>query len=412
MLNKKVVFIFAIIIFALSATATYIYFSKFSKNAPLTTNYKPPVAGDPNTDNTSGTPTEECPMNGKLYSAAQKAKWEKRRVLGVMVENSLDARPQSGLNSSDVLYETVAEAGITRFLNIFYCDDAKILGPVRSARIYFLNLIRGYGDHPLYAHVGGANTPGPADALGTIRELGWTGYNDMDQFNVPYPGYYRDYDRLPNRATEHTMYTGTDKLWKIAAEKRKLSNVDEDGKAWNEDWKPWKFTDEASEGKRGDVAKINYGFWSNHLSSDYTVQWDYDKAENIYKRINGGQPHLDKNTNKQLEAKNVVVVFAEELPANDGYPGGHLLYDIIGSGEGLLFNNGQATEITWKKPKEEDMMRFYDKSGKEIALVRGKIWVSILRKENKVSYGDETTESTPATKKTTTAPKKEVEDVE
>lgn len=383
MLSRNLVLLFAVIVFLLSSVASYLFFSQYYQSETT----KPTVNADETGQTVSAlNGTEECPTNGKLYSAAQRKKWEARRILGVMVENSLDARPQSGLNNSDVIYEAVAEGGITRFLNIFYCDDAKILGPVRSARIYFVNLLRGYGANPLYAHVGGANTPGPADALGEIRELGWNTYNDMDQFGVPFPNYYRDYDRLPNRATEHTMYTKTDLLWKFAKEKRKLSNVDEDGKAWNEKWKPWKFADEAPAEKRGEITKINYGFWNNGLSSQYTVQWDYTKADNTYRRSNGGQPHMDKNTNTQLEAKTVITVFAEESPANDGYAGGHLLYDIIGSGEGYIFSNGNADTITWKKPKAEEMMRFYDKTGKEIALVRGKIWISIIPTGNKVDF--------------------------
>lgn len=396
--------------FLLSSTASYLYFSKGSESAN-TSNYKAPTTTADGTSIADENGTEVCPTNGKYYSAAQKQKWEGRRILGVMVENSVDARPQSGLNNADVIYEIVAEGGITRFLNIFYCNDSKILGPVRSARIYFLALIRGYGENPLYAHVGGANHPGPADALGTINEIGWGGYNDLDQFNTPFPNYYRNYDRLPGVATEHTMYTDTEKLWKFAKEKRKLSNVDEDGKAWNAKWKPWKFKDEASLDKRGNVSKINYGFWSNNLGSDFTVQWDYNKTENSYKRSNGGEPHIDKNTGEQLEAKNVIIVKANESPANDGYLGGHLLYDIIGKGDAIIFNNGQEIKGTWKKADEEDMMRFYDAAGKELELVRGKIWISVLPLENKVTTGDQAA-AAPETKKTTTAPKKSAVDAE
>ncbi|KXK09822.1 MAG: putative lipoprotein YerB precursor [Microgenomates bacterium OLB23] len=303
--------------------------------------------------------------------------------MGVMIENHLESRPQSGLSSADTIYEFVAEGGITRFLTIFYCKDARYVGPVRSARVYFIDMIRGYGNNPLYVHVGGANHPGKADALGMISKLKWAGYNDMNQFSVPFPVFARDYERLPGVATEHTMYSSTQKLWKYAAEKRKLTEEDEDGVKWNEDFTPWKFKD-GKAAAAPTATKISYDFWQGR--ADYSVSWAYDSATNTYKRSQNGKPHEDKNNKKQLYAYNVVVASLVESPANDGYPGGHLLYKTLGSGKALIFQNGEVIEGTWKKPKEEDMMRFYDEKGKEIELVRGLTWVSAIPQGNEVAY--------------------------
>lgn len=329
--------------------------------------------------------TEICPLNGLFYSKSQKSLWEKRRPLGIMVENHTEARPQSGLSLADIVYEVVAEGGITRFLAIYYCQDADYVGPVRSARIYFMKLLQEYGEFPLYAHVGGANTPGPADALGEIRDLGWINYNDLNQFSVPFPNYWRDYERLPNRATEHTVYTSTKKLWQYAATKRGLTNVDEDGNEWNKNFIPWQFKDDEKNNNRGLLTNITFTFWDNN-ASDYSVKWQYDKVINSFKRFNGGAPHLDKNTGRQIEAKNIVIVFADELPANDGYEGGHLLYDIVGKGKGVVFQDGKAIDVNWEKDKETERMTFRDKNGEEISFVRGQIWIEILPTGNKVNY--------------------------
>ncbi|NTU46853.1 DUF3048 domain-containing protein [Candidatus Roizmanbacteria bacterium] len=329
--------------------------------------------------------TEACPLNGGLYSKTQMQKWEKRRPLGVMIENHTEARPQSGLSSADVVYEAVAEGGITRFLSVYYCEDAKFVGPVRSARMYFLQLLEGYGNNPLYAHVGGANTPGDADALGTIEDLGWAGYNDLNQFSVPFPYFWRDYDRLPDRATEHTMYSETAKLWDFASKKRELTNVDAKGIAWNANFTPWTFKDDAINAERGTVTDVSFGFWDASISS-YGVKWHYDKTSNSYKRENGGAPHVDKNTNKAIEVKNVIVVFAKESPANDGYEGGHILYKVVGSGDGLLFQDGTSQKISWSKSKATSMMTFSDAAGKDVKLTRGKLFVEILPIGNKVTY--------------------------
>ncbi|MFA9288909.1 MAG: DUF3048 domain-containing protein [Weeksellaceae bacterium] len=382
MLNKKVAIIVLIFAFVVTSFGSYKYFS----TRVDTSGYDKPDVGDPNSAENTGPKTEPCPLNGELFSKSQRARWEKRRPLGIMVQNNVEARDQSGLSEADVIHEVVAEGGITRFLAMYYCQEPKIVGSVRSARMYFVRLLQGFGDQPLYGHVGGANTPGPADALGEIKDMGWYGTNDMDQFAVPFPNYWRDYDRLPGRATEHTMYTNTQKLWEYAAKSRDFTNVDPDGDAWDAAWEPWKFVDSAVEAKRGTVSKITYGFWDNSLGSDYTVQWDYDKATNSYKRTNGGAPHLDLNTEKQLEAKNVITVLADESPANDGYEGGHLLYDVIGEGDAYIFHNGEVIEGSWEKPEAEDMMRFYDESGDEIAMVRGQIWISVLPTGNEVDY--------------------------
>lgn len=382
MISKKLTIIIAAVVFLIAGAGSYYY---FSQQVDLS-GYKGPVPADTSQlPEDSGPKTEPCPMNGALYSKAQRKIWESRRPLGVMIENHTDARPQSGLSFADIVYEAVAEGGITRFLAIYYCKDANPIGPVRSARMYFLETLQEYGDKPLYAHVGGANTPGPADALGEIQDLGWDQYNDLNQFGVPFPYYYRDYERLPNVATEHTMYAATSKLWEFAKNKRKLSNVDEDGKAWDSDFVLWKFKDDAPSAKRGSTSKVNLYFWQQY--NDFNVQWKYDKVTNTYKRVNGGNPHLDKDTGKQIAVKNVVIVMAEESAANDGYENGqHLLYDLTGSGDAYIFQNGKAIKGSWKKNSPESRMVFTDPSGEEISFVRGQIWVEIVPTGNKITY--------------------------
>lgn len=379
-MNQKTVIVIGVVLYLVSGIASYAYFSGQSSSPAAT---DAPVTAKTGSGADSAPKTEECPLNGAMYSKSQRAKWEKRRPMGVMIENSLDARPQSGLSSADIVYEMVAEGGITRFLSMFYCQDADTVGPVRSARIYFIRLLQGYGQYPLYAHVGGANTPGPADALGEIRDLEWGNYNDLNQFAVPFPNFWRDYDRLPGVATEHTMYTDTTKLWKYAKDSRKLTNVDEEGISWDEGFTPWKFQEDAK--SKGKVASISYGFWDQSTST-YGVSWSYDPESNVYMRVNGGKPHQDKNTGKQLAAKNVIVMLAEESPANDGYPGGHLLYDVTGSGDAYIFQNGQAVEGSWSKKDFEDPLVFEDSKGNEIKMVRGQVWVSIIPTGNKVTF--------------------------
>jgi hypothetical protein len=185
-MNKKVIIFLGLLLFVIS---TYISYALFAEEGAGNFKSSIPSKQAGSTSTLQSSPdepkTEECPINGELLPKSFRSIWEGRRPMGVMIENHHDARPQSGLSDADVIYEAVAEGGITRFLAVFYCKDAKLIGPVRSARVYFIHMLAEYGDNPLYPHVGGANTPGPADALGLIRKIDWDGYNDMNQFVFP-----------------------------------------------------------------------------------------------------------------------------------------------------------------------------------------------------------------------------------
>lgn len=379
-MSKKLETIFILVfVYILSSAVSYFLFSASPlKNiaSPV-----PPPATKSNGEvvfDTTLPKTEPCPLNGALYSKQQKDWWEDHRPLGIMIENHEDSRPQSGINEADVVYEAVAEGGITRTLNIFYCQAPVQVGPVRSARTYFLDFISEYGDSPLYAHVGGANTPGPADALGQIEDYGWAGYNDLNQFSIGFPTFWRDYNRLGHvTATEHTMYSTTDKLWKFAAVDRKLTNVDKNGDSWDVGFKPYAFKDDPALSERPATQVVHVEFWEGYKA--YFVDWTYDKATNKYLRKNGGVAQIDKDTNQQLYAKNVIVVFMSERHANDGYEGNvHLLYNDKGSGKAIVFMDGKEVKATWSKASRTGRTIIKDSSGNEVKFTRGKLWFEIL----------------------------------
>jgi len=324
-----------------------------------------------------------CPLNGALYSNEQKKWWEKHRPLGVMIENHLDARPQSGINAADITYEVVAEGGITRTLNVYYCQDAGIVGPVRSARTYFLDYISEYGAYPLYAHVGGANTPGPANALGQIGDYGWSQYNDLNQFSIGFPTYRRDESRLGREvATEHTMYSTTGKLWAVGV-KRGLTDKDKEGDSWDDTFVPYSFKKEAPASSRPATQTIHLDFWND---TSYSVDWIYRRESNDYARKNGGVAHMDRNTNEQLTAKNLVVLFMRKSHANDGYEdNAHMLYGTKGTGKALVYMDGEEIKATWKKKDREARTILTDNKGDEIEFNPGKIWFEIQPLDGEVT---------------------------
>jgi hypothetical protein len=320
-----------------------------------------------------------------MFTKAERQIWEKRRPLTVMIENHAESRPQSGLSRADVVYEAVAEGGITRFLAVFYCGAAEevTLGPVRSARTYFMDFASEYGDYPLYAHVGGANVPGPTNALGQIGDYGWlTKGNDMNQFSIGFPVFWRDYERIGHPvATEHTMYSTTEKLWEVAS-KRGLNAVDDEGNKWDANFDEWEFKDDEKTDARGDVNKISFGFWAN--TPDYDVTWEYKKEDNQYLRFNDSQPHKDLNNDTQIQAKTVIIQFMKEKGPIDAEK--HMLYTTTGVGKALIFQDGKVVEGNWTKEKRQSRTKFTDKSGKEILLNRAPVWIEIVPAGGEVKY--------------------------
>ncbi len=390
--NRKKIFFLALAglgLYFLSAGISYAFFSYVkTPPSPIISPLPLPSGESKFRVDLSAPKTEMCPLNGKMSTKEEKNIWSKRRPLTVMIENHKDSRPQSGLSSADVVYEAVAEGGITRFLAIFYCGvsalDAQV-GPVRSARTYFLDFASEYGDFPLYAHVGGANTPGKANALGQIGDYGWLRKgNDLNQFSIGFPTFWRDYERLDHPvATEHTMYSTTDKLFAVA-EKRGLTNVDENGVPWDKNFSPWEFKEDAKEDKRG-IKSPGFSFWKGY--SDYDVKWEYDPLTNDYKRINGGIPQKDRNNEAEIRGKVIAVVFMKESRANDGYEGNlHLLYGTKGNGKALVFQDGQVVEGTWDKKDRQSRMIFRDLKGEKIKFNRGQIWIEVLPAGSEVIY--------------------------
>lgn len=380
MTKQNIITVFiAVAVYLISAGLSYFAFSNFapSKKTASVPSQTPAGAGQLVFDEKKPR-TEACPLNGALYSKEQKKWWEKHRPLGIMIENHESAKPQSGISFADVVYEIVAEGGITRFLNVYYCQDAGFVGPVRSARTYFLDFISEYGSFPLYAHVGGANQPGPADALSQIEDYEWGGYNDMNQFSIGFPTFWRDYNRLGHpTSTEHTMYSTTQKLWDFAKNSRKLSNLDKEGDSWDQNFVSYSFKDDAAASDRPVAQKAHFEFWSS--ASLYFVDWIYDKASNFYKRVNGGKPHIDLDTKKQLTAKNLVVLFMVERNAFDGYENNiHLLYGTRGTGKAVVFRDGKKVEATWRKDRRTARTLLFDLNGEPIKFNRGLIWFSIL----------------------------------
>ncbi len=389
--NKKLIYIIiGLILYIISAVGSYAFFSNGTKQqqqqqtqVALQTAQKKQGEFDALTFNRSAPKTQPCPLSGVLYGQDQATWWQGHRPLGVMIENEVDARPQSGISFADVTYEAIAEGGITRTMNVYYCQDAGIVGPVRSARTYFLDYISEYGAYPLYAHVGGANTPGPANALGQIDDYGWGSYNDLNQFAIGYPVYWRDETRQGHPvATEHTMYSTTTKLWDYAKANRGLSDVDKSGQSWDTSFVKYSFKDDSpAANPTAQSITVPFGGYN-----DYIVNWKYDKNTDSYLRDDGGAPHIDRDTNKQLTAKDVIVLFETLRSADDGYENNlHNLYGTLGTGRAYIFMDGKEIKGTWKKATRTARTQIFDATGSEVQFNRGHMWFELAATDDKIT---------------------------
>jgi hypothetical protein len=399
-MNKKTLSVF-FMSYLISAVVSFAVFSWTSPNQGLDSSGSDTASGDQD-DQTAlsallqiepGEPKDQtCPLNGALYTKTEQKAWATRRPLAVMIENSPDARPQSGLSQADIVFEAMAEGGVTRFMGMFYCAVQKYdttLAPVRSARTYFIDWASGF-NRPLYVHVGGANIPGPADALGQISSYGWSLENDVNQFSVGYPTFVRNANRLDGKdiATEHTMETTTEKLWTVGV-KREWTNLSPQMKLgkkiiepqeWLDGYRQWKFL--ATPMAVGDTKTISYEFWDGY--SQYAVKWEYDATTDSYKRVMAGEPHVDLNNSEQIMAKNVVVLLTREKGPIDELK--HLLYTTTGTGNALIFRNGTVEKGSWSKKDRESQLVFTDRKGKEIEFVPGMIWISVADTDTEVTY--------------------------
>jgi len=398
-MNKKLSFILLLVgLYLLSTGASYAVFGFIQKGSASKIVTPTPQGG---TDKGSRFPVltgpkdQICPLTGAKFTQTEKDLWSQRRPLVVMIENHEESRPQSGLGRADVVYEAVAEGAITRLMAVFYCGNAAYslkddydIGPVRSARTYFLDWASEYSDYPLYNHVGGAGqcndpTVDPrAKALCQIEKYGWKNKetkSDLDQFALGFKICRREPDRIGHPvATEHSMYCSTFALWQTAAE-RKLTNVNYKGVAWDKSFRSWVFKDDAP--SSGSVSP-EFEFWKDY--KQYAVRWDYDKVTNVYKRLNGGQPHIDFNTQEQITSKNVVIQFTKEQGPVDEHK--HLLYTTSRTGRALIFQDGLVIEGKWSKQSRTERTLFFDGKGKEVKFDRGPIWIEILPTTGTVNY--------------------------
>lgn len=269
----------------------------------------------------------------------------KQPVTAIMLENSPDARPQSGLKESGVVFEAVAEGGITRFLALYQESKPALVGPVRSLRMYYVDWLASF--NASVAHVGGS-----AAALAEVRN---GTYRDIDQFfNAG------TYWRATDRYAPHNVYTS-------------FENLDELNKS--KGYTESNFTGftrkDSTAAEVPTATSINVSISSALYNSSYA----YDGASNTYVRSQGGAPHTDREAG-QIAPRTVIVMKAPtQLVMEDGY---REQITTVGSGQAYIFQDGTVQEVTWNKASKGDQILFKDTAGADIPLARGQTWITVV----------------------------------
>ena len=348
--RKAQITILAILLIGVAATAGYVLFAGGGSTvSTASTNTSP-------TNTIDAEKSTRRAIDGVLVPVSKANYYP----VGVVVENLVAARPQAGLNEANLVYETLVEGGITRFLVVFAAGrDVQKIGPVRSARDVHLDLANELDF--LFVHAGGSPT--------ALQALQSSSINDFNQFfHNQY--FFHDAERQKTKAIEHTLYTSAELLARALR--------DTDGPLVGH-FDPWLFTDDAPISQRPVEEKtITIDF----SSFNYKVGYTYLRESNEYKRFLAEQPHLMEN-GKEILAKNVVVQYAPTTLADEK---GRLTIDMIGEGAAVVFQNGKAINATWKKASKSERTRFFDEAGEEIRFIAGPTWVEVLPNDREVTY--------------------------
>ncbi len=278
------------------------------------------------------------------------------RPVAVMVENSPEARPQSGLTKADLVYEVLAEGDITRFVAVYQSDaTAEAIGPVRSMRPYFLEL--GMGLDALIVHAG--RSP---EVTSILKK------QQVDNFDEVYNGGDGKYNwRDKSRKAPHNLYTRIDNI-RQGAEKKKYR------KTWTDPQLLFGSSGEST------VAATPFQKVKIHYYNGYYVTYSTDSGKGTFLRSMAGNAHVDRESEEQIAANNVIICFAKHEVLDKV---GRRSVDVNGPGSGFLLQNGKYIGITWEKKNGAIRAMV---AGEELPFVPGNTWIQFVPEGAKIEW--------------------------
>jgi hypothetical protein len=274
-----------------------------------------------------------------------------RPITGVVIENTPEARPQSGLIDAGVVFEAMEEGGITRNLAFYQAGTPELVGPIRSLRMHHIDWALGFDSS--VAHVGGSG-----EAIERARAT--PSFRDLDQMKFT-SSFFRSSDRY----APHNVYSRMKTLRALGIEEGFIKS---DFDSIKRQSKPKNIVPT--------ITTIDIPF----SSKIYSVEYRYEPVTNSYRRYLAGNPHKDRENEKHISPAVVVVLkagFSRDVH-------GHSIYQTTAGGEAVIFQNGQQQQATWSKSSPFNQLIFTDSSNKEIGLNPGQTWIEVVPNDMKV----------------------------
>ena len=279
----------------------------------------------------------------------------KTRPYAVMINNNHAAWPQCGLKDAYLVYEIVAEGGITRMMALYKDKLPEKIGSVRSARHYFIDYAE--ENDAIYIHWGGS-----PQAYSRIK----TGINDLDGIALEGSIFFRD--KSLKRAYEHTGFVDLAKAKKYAEDKGYTRDTEKD----------LLLNYSATEVDLNSITGVQAADDVTLKYSDYhTTSYEYDEQNKVYKRSMSGKANVDLETGEQYTAKNIIVYKVNNYTLS-GENKGRQELENIGSGSGYYISNGYSVPITWEKTSHSGQTVYKYENGEEITVNDGNTFIQIM----------------------------------
>lgn len=310
-------------------------------------------------------PEEKEEFRNPLTGLLMEEEYINDRPIAVMINNLKAALPQQGVSQADIIYEVLAEGGITRMLGVYQSvEGVGKIGSVRSARTYYLELALGHD--AVFLHAGGS-----PDAYDKISKWNVTA---LDCVKGPYEGslYWRDSGRLAMMSREHTVVTSGEKIQELFP---KYNFRKEHTESYSYDIQ---FVENGTPVNGTDATEIIVPF------SDYkTGVFTYDKTLGKYRVEEFGSPYVDGNTGEQVSVTNVLVLKTDcsEIPGDDA---GRISVDLS-QGEGWFACGGKMIPIHWSKDGLNSPLVYTTQDGQALSLGVGTSYVNIIPLNNEVT---------------------------
>lgn len=285
-----------------------------------------------------------------------------RRVIAVKIDNHWNARPQSGIEQADAVYELLVEGGLTRFIALFHHSDTEYLGPIRSGRPTDPTLVKFLGA-PL--QISGAQSWVTSLIAGYgVKLLG-------DNGNTTF--------RIGTRSAPHNLYGST------------LSMRDEADRREYPDEPPVLPIFDFGEPTPGATGATDIALdWSDLP----VVRWQWTGSE--YLRFNGDTPHNwlsapedgEDLTETQIAADTLVVLTATKYWASSSSGAGSAVpaLDTVGSGTAYVFYDGLVVEGTWQRDSVDDRFELALADDSPITIPAGRLWVSVFPNNQQITW--------------------------